>query len=87
MNSWKSRLCQGIKLPIIILFSHMLKTAAVLFRYLYELKGEAENPLVDEICNMTPLLSGLIRQTVETLQIELKINKITDRNNNLIFVF
>ena len=64
-----------------------LKTAAVLFRYLYELKGEAENPLVDEICNMTPLLSGLIRQTVETLQIELKINKITDRNNNLIFVF
>ena len=64
-----------------------LKTAVILFRYLCELKGEAENPLVDEICNMPPLLSELIRQTVEALQIELKINKITDRNNNLIFVF
>lgn len=64
-----------------------LKNAATLFRYLCELKGEGGNYLVEEICAMPPLLSGLMRQTLETLEIELKINRITDKNNNLILVF
>ena len=64
-----------------------LKTAAILFNYLCELKGEKDNEAISAVTSNPTLLSFLLSQTLEALQQELKINKITDRNNNLISVF
>ena len=64
-----------------------LKHAVTLFTYLCELKGQAEAEEVELVCGNPTLLSFLLPQILNALQQELKINKITDRNNNLITVF
>lgn len=64
-----------------------LKQVVTLFNYLCELKGQSNAEEVGLICGNPTLLSFLLPKILDSLMQELKINKITDRNNNLITVF
>ena len=64
-----------------------IDNAVILFKYLCDVKGMNEHPGLVQMCNNPALLSMYIGQTIEELMVALKINKITDKYNNLIIVF
>lgn len=65
-----------------------IKDVVTLFKYLCDIKNVLDKTEeIDAICNNPMLISMLLQQTIEELSIELKINKVTDRNNNLITVY
>ena len=64
-----------------------LKLAVTLFNYLCEIKEEKDTEKISAVAGNPGLLSFLLPKILDTLTQELRINKITDRNNNLISVF
>lgn len=64
-----------------------MKDAATLFTYVCELKECNNQEAIKQTCNNPALISFLLPQTIELLMSILNINKITDKNNNLITVF
>ena len=65
-----------------------IKDGVVLFKLLCDYKNVLDTKdEVEAICNSQMVLSMLLPQTIEQLSVDLKIKKITDRNNNLITVY
>ena len=65
-----------------------IKDAVVLFEYLCDIKNPPnKEEAMKAICSNPTVLSVVLPQTIEELSIELKINKISDKNNTLITVY
>ena len=68
--------------------SKSIKDAVTLFKYLCDIKNVLDKTEeIKAVCDNPMLISMLLPQTIEQLSIELKINKVTDKNNNLITVY
>ena len=61
--------------------------AVILFKYLCELKEVNKPEAIEQVTNNPVLISFLLPKTIDLLTEILNINKITDKNNNLITVY
>lgn len=65
-----------------------INNAATLFKYLCEAKGKSDKTeAIQIVCSNSFLLSIIANPTIETLIAEFSINKVSDKNNNLILVY
>lgn len=64
------------------------KDALILFKYLCEIKNvNNSEELINSAVNNPAILSAIIIPTIDTLMMELEINKVSDRYNPFITVF
>ena len=64
------------------------KDALTLFKYLCEVKDvDNKEELINNVINNPAILSVIVMPTIDTLMIELSINKVSDKYNPFITVF